>query len=214
MESLPLLTEQSLTELRQSVRESESPSRFAHTCSVEAEVERIAKLLLPEKVLPLRAAALLHDLTKELPLKEHLRICSRHEISCSAEAASSVAVLHGLTAAEVIRERFPLFASEEILSAVRKHTVGAAEMSAFDKILFLADYIESTRSYPDCIALRESFWRSIVSCDDNARSSVLDFAVYTEIKQTLSNLLQRGAVIAPESLPLYNRYAARKDWQG
>lgn len=208
------MTERMLSELRQAVSERQSPSRFAHTLSVEREVERIAAFLLPQKAPELRAAALLHDLTKELPLAEHLRICNKHGIVCSWEAQGSVAVLHGFTAAALISESFPLFAREEILSAVRKHTVGDAEMTVFDKILFLADYIEETRAYCDCALLRESFWSALRSANAKERESTLDLAVCTEIRQTLSHLLQKGAVIAPESLPLYNRYAAHKDWKG
>lgn len=170
----------------------------------------MGELLLPEKLSELRAAALLHDLTKELPLAEHLEICSRSETVCSDEAKLSSAVLHGLTAAEIIRESYPDFATDDILSAVRKHTVGAPEMSTFDKILFLADYIEPTRPYSSCISLRESFWASLLSAEPDGRLAILDDAIYREIRQTLSHLLEKGSVIAPESLSLYNAYSKRK----
>lgn len=203
-----------LSELRQSISKRLSSARFAHTLSVEREARRMAEILLPHKTLELCAAALLHDLTKEMSLDDHLEIMQRHRVTCSDEARLGGAVLHGFTAAAVISEQFPLFAREEILSAVRKHTVGDYEMSVFDKILFLADYIEQTRTYPDCVSLRESFWSRITSIGKEEREAALNSAVYTEIRQTISHLLKKGAVIAPESLALYNRMSRCKDWQG
>ena len=208
------MTDEMLVRLREDISRRLSDERFAHTLSVEREVNDIADRLLPDRVGELRAAALLHDLTKELSLSEQVRICRENAVVCSNEALTSGAVLHGFTAALQIPSLYPCFASPDILSAVRYHTVGHPMMSTFDKILFLADYIESTRRYPDCIALRERFWNEINSVSSDQYLTSLDAAVFTEVKQTITHLLKKNAVIAPESLALYNAYAARKDWQG
>ena len=213
MESIRNLTEARLDSLRSSIKSRLSRPRFEHTLAVEDEIHRMGELILPGRICELRAAALLHDLTKELSLKEHLEIARRYGIVCSREAQSSSAVLHGFTAAAVIPESFPDFATPDLLSAVRKHTVGAEDMSTFDKLLFLADYIESSRPYPTCISLRRFFWESISSAAPEDRLSVLDAAVFLEIKQTLSHLIEKGSSIAPESLLLYNVYAKGKDLQ-
>lgn len=214
MESLQRLSEQALDKLRETVAGQLSSPRFQHTISVEEEVARMGEYLLPQKILELRAAALLHDLTKELPLADHLEICRRFSVPCSEEAKRSSAVLHGFTAAEIISESYSDFATEDILSSVRKHTVGASDMSTFDKILFLADYIEPTRPYAACISLRKTFWSSLENAAPLERMLVLDDAIFTQIKQTLTHLLEKGSVIAPESLCLYNAYCKRIGFKG
>ena len=57
--------EADLTALRETVREQMSPKRFHHTAAVEDMVTRLATLYCPEEIPALRAAALLHDITKE-----------------------------------------------------------------------------------------------------------------------------------------------------
>ena len=54
-----------LTALREAVVNRLSQKRYTHTAAVEDMVIRLATLYCPEKIPTLRAAALLHDLTKE-----------------------------------------------------------------------------------------------------------------------------------------------------
>ena len=214
MEFVSQITDETLSALRQRVSEILSEPRFSHTLAVEKEAVRICELILPNQTNEMRAAALLHDLTKELALNEQQKICLENNIRVSNEAFASAAVLHGMTAEVKIREHFLAFATDNVLSAVRNHTVGHPQMTVFDKILFLADYIEETRPYPDCASLRRDFWEKISKANSESYVAILDSAVFRELHQTLLHLLKKQVVIAPESLDLYNAYVARKDWQG
>ena len=60
------ITEEMLEGLRERVMRKISPKRFGHTLAVEEMVARLCALYCPEYTLRLRAAALLHDVTKEL----------------------------------------------------------------------------------------------------------------------------------------------------
>ena len=68
------ITEKSLSELRERVRPYMNEKRFAHTLGVERECVALGSILLPEKVNDLRAAALLHDITKMLSLEKQLKL--------------------------------------------------------------------------------------------------------------------------------------------
>ena len=61
--------------LRERVGTYMSEKRYAHTVAVEDMAARMSKYLCPEKTNVLRAAALLHDITKELTAEEHIKIC-------------------------------------------------------------------------------------------------------------------------------------------
>ena len=60
-----IITEEQLAELREAISKVLSPKRYDHTLEVEKMTEKLCKIYCPDKILMLRAAALLHDITKE-----------------------------------------------------------------------------------------------------------------------------------------------------
>lgn len=147
-----------LDNLRNSIRGLMSSRRFEHTLGVEKMACRLGELFCPDKLDILSAAALLHDITKELTIAEQEQIYKAHGEEMSAEERLSVAIIHSKSASLVIPEKFPRFACDEIISAVRWHTTGRENMSLVEKLIYLADYIDETRDYADCIALRNMFF--------------------------------------------------------
>ena len=61
-------------------------------------------------------------------------------------------LLHSKTGAAVARDRFGV--SDEIYNAIFYHTTGKADMTLLEKIIYLADYIEPSRSFPGVEELR------------------------------------------------------------
>lgn len=151
-------TEEMLLSLRESVRSEMSEKRYIHTLEVEKMAERIGKIYLPEKIDLLRAAALLHDITKERTLGEQIELCEKHGIPYTETDLMSPKIFHAKTAAAEIPEKYPEFADEEVISAVRWHTTGRAGMTLSEKIIYLADYIDQSRKFEDCVRLRAHFW--------------------------------------------------------
>ena len=149
-----MITDKEIDILASQVGERLSASRFSHTLGVMRAAELLCGYCLPEKRNELRAAALLHDIAKELSVEEQQRIIIDGGGTVSAEDVLSTPVLHSFAAPYVIMADFNDFATEDILRAVKFHTVGDAEMSIFDEIVFLADFIEDTREYAACISLR------------------------------------------------------------
>lgn len=152
--------------LREKIAAYMSGKRLLHTLAVEAEIEKLAAVYAPEKEYTLHAAALLHDITKELPITKQLQLCDEFGIIYTAEEVCTPKIFHSRTASAVIKRDFPEFATEELLSAVRWHTTGHADMTLSEQLLFLADYIEDTRTYPSCVELRDFFWNGLESADD------------------------------------------------
>ena len=46
----------------------------------------------------------------------------------------------------------------ELVSAVRYHTTGRADMTIAEKIIYLADFIDMSRKFEDCVVLRDYFF--------------------------------------------------------
>lgn len=195
------VTEEALSRLRVQVEGMLSPYRFAHTKGVEDMIARLAALYLPEREGMLRAAALLHDITKELPHEKQEEILAAHGISLRPDEAASPKILHGITASLLIPAAFPDLAHGELLSAVRWHTTGHADMTVFEALLYLADYIEEGRRFDDCVHLRKAFFDAAPeSMDKTARERHLWSVMLAALSLTVSGLERKGAPICLDTL--------------
>lgn len=193
-------TEKELEFLRLAVKDRLSEKRYRHTLGVETAAARIGEIVCPEDVPALRAAALLHDIAKELSGDEQLALLAEQGITDGDDISAS-AVHHSLTAPAVIKRDFPEFATERVLSAVRNHTTGDECMSVFDEIIFLADYIEDGRTYPACVELREWLYSNLRDGMTAERAvSVLHAAALTEINNTIKSIAERGQRLHPRTL--------------
>lgn len=199
------ITEESLAALRAEVMNRISPKRFRHTVAVEAMTVRLCALYCPEKTLQLRAAALLHDVTKELTDAAQETLCRELELPVTTEDRLSPKTFHARTAAGVILRDFPDFATEEILSAVRWHTTGRAGMTLGERILYLADYIDDSRSFPTCVLLRRYFWGADPEAmDAAARRRLLRDTLLLSFDLTVRDLLDEGRPVAVETAEARN----------
>ena len=151
------ITEQMLTALRAEMERTLSPTRFAHTKGVERMAAFMAQLYCPTLESELRAAALLHDSTKEYTDARQLEILAANGVALRPDEARAPKIWHAMTAALEIPVRYPVFATPTVLGAVRWHTTGRADMTQAEAILYLADLIEENRNYPALVALRNRF---------------------------------------------------------
>lgn len=153
-----MFNEKDLDKLREDVSHKLGDFRFRHVLGVEKEATKIGALYAPNKIDILRAAALLHDVTKEIDAEEQLKICEKNGIIISGSQKMTPKIFHAITAAAVIPQKYPVFNQKEVIDAVRWHTTGKENMTVCEKIIFLADYIEENRKFDDCIELRNYFW--------------------------------------------------------
>ena len=132
-----------------------------------------AKNLLPQEILAVaRSAALIeHDIENRVPDLLHARVGAY------------------LLARDLHIE------DEEILQAVRAHTLGSTNMGIMDKIIFLADMIEPSRTmYPDLERLRQ------LSPLD------LDRAMLLGLESTIRYCLQRSRLLHPHAVEARNMF--------
>ncbi len=190
-------SEKALEEIRREVMGRMSAKRFSHTLGVEKKAEELCALFIPEKTGMMRAAALLHDITKELKTDEQLVLCKKYGITPDADTLAAPKLLHSMTAAAVIPDKFPQFAVPELIRAVSVHTAGAEEMNICDRILYLADYIEDTRTFEDCVRLRRFFDDGIAASENAAeREAVLSRTMLLSFDMTIKDLLESGKPLA------------------
>lgn len=193
--------------LRQAVRPYLKEKRYLHTLAVEKEAAALGRIFLPEKTEALRIAALLHDITKKEDTTKQLQYCAEFGIIVAEEEKVSPKIFHAKTAAAVAKRDFAEWVNEEILNGIRYHTTGRAGMTVFEAIVYLADYIEETRTFPDCIALRKFFYEKIAKSENiEEKLTVLNDTMILSFDMTIRNLLEENAPIDSDTIAARNFY--------
>ncbi|MGT2933161.1 bis(5'-nucleosyl)-tetraphosphatase (symmetrical) YqeK [Streptococcus catagoni] len=178
-------------ELLDKVSKNMSPKRFNHVLGVEKAAIALAKANQAnlEKA---SLAALLHDYAKECSDETFFQLIQKYHLDSDLLNWNNN-VWHGKVGIYKIQEDFGL-KDKEILRAIEIHTVGSAQMSLLDKILYVADYIEEGRDFPLVREAREIAQQS------------LDKAVAFETVNTLTFLASKAVAIYPQTLETYNTY--------
>lgn len=206
-----MFKEKELDALRDEIRAGMSEKRFRHTYEVEKMVSYLAELYMPEKIEILRAAALLHDVTKEYSTEDHIRILVERGIDVSEEDVCSPKTLHARSAAALIPERYERFAADEVISCVRWHTTGRPDMTLSEKLIYLADYIDMSRTFDDCVRLREAFMRvEPQNLSVEERLIHLDKILIMSFDMTMSGLLADGLPISHYTVDARNSLICKK----
>ncbi len=194
-----------LSKLRACIQKKETDYRFQHTLGVEKEIIRLGKIYLPDDIPLLQAAALLHDVTKEYTKEQHFAVFKQYHFTMSEDETRAPQLYHAWSAALLIPDTYPAFADPVLIKAIWQHTTGDVQMSEFSKLLYLADYIEETRTFADCITLRESFWQSLPSLKSQTeRLRHLDEILLMSYEMTISALKNTNSWISPVTLAARN----------
>lgn len=139
------------------------PRRFAHVLGCEQTAVRLA-LRHGVDVETAQRTALLHDCTKWWSKDDNLAFSDAHGIKLDKVERANGKLLHAKTGAVVAKEDFGV--SDEIANAIDRHTTGHPKMSELDKVIYLADYIEPTRSFPGLEKLRQT-------CDESLTAGMI-----------------------------------------
>ncbi len=207
-----MINEKSLNELRAEVKTAKmSEKRRAHTLAVEDTVIRLGELYAPDKLDILRAAALLHDITKELTVEDHADILRSHGIEPTKTELIAEKTLHARTAALLIPEKYGEFSDPEVIAAVRWHTTGHTGMTLTEKLVYLADYIDETRKFSDCVRLRELFWsQNPEKMSGDERIKHLNSVLIASFKMTVAALVEEERPISTDTVDALNELIEEK----
>lgn len=169
------------------IKERLSEHRYTHSMNVASRARELARLngVDEDKAY---LAGILHDITKEMPYDEQEKYMA---LSPSALEKSNKLVYHQISGAEYVKTRLGI-TDEEILSGIRYHTTGRANMTVFDMVIYLADLTSAERSYNDVEYVREL-----------ANKSLKEAMLYA-LKFTITDLVKRQEIIHLDTLNCYN----------
>ncbi len=138
------LTEQEKEKMYNYVASRLSPKRYAHTRGVVEMALEYAKqngLDYDETFI----AALFHDIAKELPMEESLRLCALYHIELDEFEKSHLHLAHGKIGAAILENELGIHKAS-IINSIKYHTVGRLNMTDLEKVIYLADMTEEGRS--------------------------------------------------------------------
>lgn len=167
-----------------------SEHRYIHSVNVAKQAVRLAKIYGCDEE-KAKIAGILHDITKETPFDEQLKIISDGGIILDEFEKDSQKLWHPISGAAYIKTVLNID-DEDIFNAVRYHTTGRANMSLLEKVIFVADFTGEERNYNGVDIMKEKALRS------------LEEAMIYGLQFTLKDLSGRELVIHPNALACYN----------
>lgn len=171
-----------------------APERWRHTLAVAAMARELAQRhgLDAEKA---ALAGLLHDCGRALPVSEMVRRAPSLGVPFAREIARRQPVLLHAFFSERLARRVHGVRDREVLSAVGRHTFGAARMAPLERLLYVADACSRDRSFPEAASIRRA------AQDD------LGEALREAVRVKLACALREGYWIHPSGVALWNGLA-------
>jgi predicted HD superfamily hydrolase involved in NAD metabolism len=165
--------------------------RYEHVLRVADTAKKLAeRFAIPvEKA---EQAALFHDIAKCMNKSELHQILER-EKEDSRLFRFHHELWHAPVGAIITRDKFAI-SDADILNAIRYHTTGRSEMTALEKLIYIADMIEPGRSFPGVEILRGK-------AQEN-----LNTAMGACIYQSVHFLVNKKVPVYPDSIDCYNEY--------
>ncbi len=165
--------------------------RLAHIRGTEEEAAKLARSWGADEG-RMRRAAILHDCTKYFTVQQHLDICQRYGVElCPLERATDK-LLHAKSGAALAKYVFG--ADDGVYDAIFYHTTARAGMSLEEKLLYIADYMEPNRDFPEVGELRRLAYTD------------LDGAVGMGTSLAMQEMVQRDKELHQDTLEAYEFY--------
>ncbi len=167
-----------------------SEKRYEHSLCVAREAARLSEKYGADAE-KAYTAGLLHDIMKDTDGKTQLQILSDFAILLSEVERATPKLWHAISGAAFV-EHILGVRDRELITAIRYHTTGRAEMTLLEKVLFVADFTSADRDYPDVEEVRRRAGES------------LEKAMRYGIVYTVGDLMERGSPVHPDTLAAYN----------
>ncbi len=174
------------------LRENLSEKRYVHSIGT-AECARDLAVKFGLDSEKAYMAGLLHDCAKCFSNEKLLEIINNN-LNVQKVELMNYKTLHAPVSAFIAKNNFGV-EDNEILSAIRWHTLGKIDMTDFEKIIFLADKIEPKTRDKDYL--------------DDVRGYLdeengLNKAMLKCYKETIKSLVKRDLKICPVTIDIYN----------
>lgn len=169
-----------------------SKKRFTHSMNVAEECFRLAEKFGADKR-RCYLAGMLHDIMKEDTPERQKQFTVDSGMFPDPVEIATKSLWHGVAGAYYVRETLKI-EDEEIISAIRYHTIGCARMTAMEKIVYLGDMISDERDYKGVEKMREYCYKD------------LDLAMSVALIYQIGSVCAKCGALPKATLEAYNYY--------
>ena len=180
-----------IDEMRRELQRRLKKSRFAHSIGVANTAVTLAKKFGVDET-KAYVAGLLHDCAREFENDELPAQAERYGIEIGEVERAMPLLLHSYIGAKMIKKIYGVD-DAEIEQAIYRHTVGAPNMTALDKIIYFADMIEPNRNYPGVENLRAL-----------VETKTLDEILLTALSESIIFVVQKNSLVHPDTVAARN----------
>lgn len=175
------------------LKDNLSEERYSHSLGTAQCAKELANKfgLNGEKAY---TAGLLHDAAKCFSNEKLLEII-HNNLDVEESELQNYKTLHAPVSAYIVKKDFGV-EDEEILSAIRWHTLGKMDMTDFEKIIFLADKIEPNTREKE----RSEEIRQFLNEENGLNKALLKC-----YKNTIKSLVKRDLKICLLTIEIYNK---------
>lgn len=138
-----------MQDLYQTVANLQTEKRYKHTLGV-VETAMSMGSMYEVDVKKCEIAGLLHDITKQMDSDQQQPYLNQIDDEFILD---STPLWHGYTGALYAQQQLNID-DQEILDAIKFHTIGTVNASKLGKIIYIADYLEPNRNLPGLDQLR------------------------------------------------------------
>lgn len=174
------------------LKDNLSKKRYNHSVNVANAAVKLAERYNENKD-KAYIAGLVHDAAKELPVNDQLDLVLKSELNVSETEKSSVPLFHAIAGAELIQSLFNIH-DEDIIHAVRYHTVACKDMPKLSQIIYLADLISEDRDYKDVKKMRKY-------CENSLEKGMLE-----ALKFSITDSVKKENTIPASTFEAYNDF--------
>lgn len=194
-----MIDKSKFSQYKKYLKDNLSQKRYKHSLNVANAAVRLAKRNDVDTDRAY-AAGLLHDVCKELSGVEQLELIKQTEFEVDQTELRTPSMYHAIAGSVFVRQHFGID-DEEIIRAIRFHTVASDKMSKLEQIVYLADLISADREYDGVEKMRRLCLKSL----SRGMLEALSF-------QIISNT-QKGNFLIASTVRAYNEYVLKERFQ-
>ena len=185
-----------IDELKKYLIERLSPKRYLHSLNVAEYAARIAALHGVDQD-NAYIAGLLHDCGRTMSDEQLVEYASSSGVKLGNIELLQPVLLHAPCGANIASKYFGVH-DEDVLAAIRNHTVAAPYMSDLEMVIYLADILEPGRKFTGIKKLRKSVEQSLVQ------------AMLGALDQSIEYVLDTGRLLHPDTVAARNELLTRR----
>ena len=180
-----------LNEIEIKIKEMLPEKRLKHSKNVAKCASKLSEIYGYNKD-EAYIAGLVHDCAKYLNQEEINKYVRIYNIDLDELEINSSALSHSIIGAYIAKYQFGID-NPQVLSAIRYHTTGKANMSLLEKIIYIADLIEENREFSGVKELRELVYEG-----------KLDKAIFNSLNNTIKFVIDNNQPIHQRSIEARN----------